>query len=191
MCFITIACSIIIPLTFLHLSFQSHFVQPLLACFSQSLQHTNYFQIFCALRIHSVKTFVLFLILRMAESSRSSSRSSDSEKQKAFIDLHRQSSLSNSSVSTIIDSDFCPKEDNNNSLVIPANAEKLSDPERWKELPSTPSKPPLKGRFLVPDPSPAPTVSDTESMITAPERCSPYVLRRGEHVQRPSSLEAL
>ena len=121
----------------------------------------------------------------MAESSRSSSKSSDSEKQKASIDLHRQPSLSNSSVSTIIDSDFCPKEDNNNSLVIPANAEKLSDPERWKELPSTPSKPPLKGRFLVPDPSPVPTVSDTESMVTAPERCSPYVPRRGEHVQRP------
>ena len=123
----------------------------------------------------------------MGDARRSSGETSGSCEREGSNDLYSQGDSSTSSFSTIIDPEYYPKEDNGNSLVIPATSEKLPDPGRWRRLESTPSKSPLKGRFMIPDPSPAPSTSDTDSVFTAKESPSSFSQsrRRGEHVARP------
>ncbi len=59
--------------------------------------------------------------------------------------------------------------------------------KKWKPLIGTPSKLPVPGNILVPDPSPAQALSDSESSTTGPSTPGSFVHRRrqGEHVPRP------
>ena len=73
------------------------------------------------------------------------------------------------------------------TLTTDASEEQQNDP-RWKPLVGTPSKPPVPGNILVPDPSPARDAADDGSpctLVSSTPGSFIHRRRQGEYVPRP------